>query len=126
MTSPVCGGWRKKPGMPARQEFQVRLSDQREQERQQVARDLHDGPIQGLIAILFDLHGIMMDFPDPALAQHLKTIQLDLQARIAELREYAMELRPPTLGKFGLETTIRSHADLFRKKHPTNSSPAGG
>ena len=99
--------------------YQRRINEQREQERQQVARDLHDGPVQGLVAITFALRGMLMDHPKTELAPQLEAIQTNLQEQIGELRTYAMELRPPMLSQFGLERTIRSHAEMFHEKHPT-------
>jgi PAS domain S-box-containing protein len=100
------------------QELQYRLTDQREQERQKIARDLHDGPIQGLIAITYAVHGLIEDHPDPELTNQLEAIQCDIKDQIDVLRTSAMELRPPMLSKFGLEHTIRSHAAVFQKKYP--------
>jgi PAS domain S-box-containing protein len=103
----------------AQREVQHRLLDQREQERQQIARDLHDGPVQELTAATFALREVlMMDAHPPEAARKLEAIQTSLQAQIHELREYAGELRPPTLAKFGLEQAIRSHAETFEEKHP--------
>jgi two-component system, NarL family, sensor histidine kinase UhpB len=34
------------------------------------------------------------------------------------LRGFAGQLRPPTLKNYGLEKTIRSHADQFQEDHP--------
>jgi PAS domain S-box-containing protein len=102
----------------ALRELRKRMNDQREQERHQVARDLHDGPMQGLIALTYAIHEIRLDYPDPALATRLESIQTDLKEQIAALRTYAMEIRPPMLSKFGLEQTIREHAKIFQKKHP--------
>lgn len=102
----------------ALRELRKHMTDQREQERQQVARDLHDGPVQELVAITFALRGILMDHPDTELAPQLESIQSDLQEQIGALRTYAMELRPPMLARFGLEKTIRSHAEIFQEKHP--------
>jgi len=102
----------------AQLEVQHRLLDQREQERQQIARDLHDGPVQELTAATFALRGMLMGECAPEMARQLEAIQASLQAQIHELREYTGELRPPTLAKFGLEQAIRSHADTFEEKHP--------
>jgi PAS domain S-box-containing protein len=102
-------------------ELQYRLTGQREQERQKLARDLHDGPIQGLIAITYALYRILKDLPDPALTSQLETIRDDLKDQIDALRASAMEIRPPMLSKFGLEHTIRSHAATFQKKFPAIS-----
>jgi PAS domain S-box-containing protein len=102
----------------AQREVQHRLLDQREQERQQIARDLHDGPVQELTAATFEMRNLLMGECDPETAHKLEAIQTSLQAQIHELREYAGELRPPTLAKFGLEQAIRSHAETFEEKHP--------
>ncbi|MCL4562593.1 MAG: histidine kinase [Chloroflexi bacterium] len=102
----------------AQQEVQHRLLDQREQERQEIARDLHDGPVQELTGVTFTLESMLMDNCTPELAQQLRAIQAILQEQIKELRTYAGELRPPTLAKFGLEQAIRSHANTFQEKHP--------
>jgi PAS domain S-box-containing protein len=100
------------------QELHYRLTDQREQERQKIARDLHDGPIQGLIAITYAVHELIEDHPDPEFKDQLEAIQCDIKDQIDVLRSSAMELRPPMLSKFGLEHTIRSHAAVFQKKYP--------
>ncbi len=102
----------------ALRELRKRVNDQREQERYQIAHDLHDGPMQGLIALTYAIHEIQLDYPDPALAPRLESLQTDLKEQIAALRTYAMEIRPPLLSKFGLEQTIRAHAEIFQQKHP--------
>ncbi len=101
-----------------RQELRQRISDKREQNHQQVGRDLQEGPIQGMVAILFDLHSMWLDNPNSGIAQQLEAIERDMKQRIRELRDFASELRPPTLSRYGLEVTIRSHADYFERKYP--------
>jgi PAS domain S-box-containing protein len=99
-------------------ELQHRLLEQREQERLQIAHDLHDGPVQYLTGITLALRGVLMDRCTPEMAQSLEAIQTGLQDQIGELRTYAGELRPPSLSKFGLGKAIRSHLDSFQDKHP--------
>jgi two-component system, NarL family, sensor histidine kinase UhpB len=101
----------------ARIEVQRRLLEQREQERQQIARDLHDGPVQALTGITLALRGVILDLPTKDLASPLETIQAALQEQIQELRAYAGELRPPSLEKFGLGKAIRSHLETVQEKH---------
>jgi signal transduction histidine kinase len=48
----------------------------------------------------------------------LDNIKLNVQSVIQELRSIAKELRPPTIGNFGLEKAIRSHMEDFQEKHP--------
>ncbi|HEY3345060.1 MAG TPA: PAS domain-containing protein [Anaerolineaceae bacterium] len=102
----------------AQTEVQHRLMDHRERERLSIARDLHDGPVQDLIAISFGLQGVIQEISDPGLVATLQTLRNSVHEVVSSLRNYAGELRPPALAKFGLEKAIRSHADLFRQKHP--------
>jgi PAS domain S-box-containing protein len=102
----------------AQREVEHRLLDQREQERQQIARDLHDGPVQELTAVTFAMRNLLMGECEPEAARQMEAIQTSLQTQIQVLRDYAGELRPPTLAKFGLEQAIRAHAEAFEEKHP--------
>jgi PAS domain S-box-containing protein len=98
-------------------ELQRRLLEQREQERQQIARDLHDGPVQEITAAALALQGMLIDSTDPAEVRTIQEIQAGLQTAVGELRSYAQELRPPALSRFGLEKAIRSHLEGFQEKH---------
>lgn len=99
-------------------EVQHRLIEQREQERQQIARDLHDGPLQALIGVNFTLNTLSMESSTPEVAQLLIDLRSDLQEQINELRSYAGELRPPVLMSFGLVRAIRVYLEAFQEKHP--------
>jgi len=99
-------------------EFQHRLVDQREKERQKIARDLHDGPVQALASINFTLQGMLSDYPDDRLAKDLTALQERIREQIRVLRNYAVDLRPPMLAHLGLEKAIQSHAESFREEHP--------
>jgi PAS domain S-box-containing protein len=98
-------------------ELHHRLLAQREQERQKIARDLHDGPVQELMGIHYALEEMLHRVNDAAVRDGLLAIRDTLQSQVAELRTYAGELRPPTLTKFGLGKAIRSHLDTFQEKH---------
>ncbi|MCL4559969.1 MAG: MEDS domain-containing protein [Chloroflexi bacterium] len=102
----------------ARVEVQRLLIEQREQERLQIARDLHDGPLQQLIGVSFDLQMAIDATPDSQTYETLEEIRLSIQEHIDELRSFAGELRPPILSKFGLEKAMRSHLETFQEKHP--------
>jgi len=102
----------------ARLEMQRHLITQREQERQQIARDLHDGPLQALLAITFALREMRMDNYLPEIAQKLEAIQGSVQEQINELRTFASDLRPPILMKFGLNRAIQMHMETYQEKNP--------
>ena len=55
---------------------------------------------------------------DPDLAGKLHGLQEALHSQIDVLRNFAGELRPPALVKFGLESAIRSHLGGLGEKHP--------
>jgi signal transduction histidine kinase len=101
----------------ARIEVQRHLIQQRELERLQIARDLHDGPLQELIGINYGLREAL-DIPHRR-QRRLKVneIQNGLQELIQEMRGFCSELRPPALAPFGLEKAIRSHIESFEEKH---------
>jgi len=102
----------------SRIEVQHRLIEQREQERQQISRDLHDGPVQALIAATYALHSLRQENGNPEVSHQLESIQNSLQEQVNELRAFAGELRTPILGKFGLGKAIQSHLETFQRNHP--------
>ncbi|MDD5370654.1 MAG: response regulator [Anaerolineaceae bacterium] len=102
----------------ARIEVQHRLLEQREQERMQIARDLHDGPVQELIGITFGLEYILFDLNGHPTNEALREVQRTIQTQIDALRNFCSDLRPSTITKFGLTPAIHAHLDNFKQKHP--------
>ena len=74
-------------------ELQHLLIDEREKERLKLARDLHDGPVQELLAISFTVQELLMENAAPNLIEHLRTMKTSLQCIVSELRASAMELK---------------------------------
>lgn len=100
-------------------EIQRRIIEQREQERLQIARDLHDGPLQTFTAAGFSLQSLLdTTVQMPEIHQSLNELKQDIQNGVSELRAYAGELRPPTLSSFGLEKAINAHLGEFRRRNP--------
>lgn len=99
-------------------EVQRRLIRQREMERLQVARSLHDGPFQTLNAAAIGLLEAVREEKDPETRQRLEWVQATFRQQIFELRQFIQELRPPALVAFGLETTIRSSLENFHRQYP--------
>jgi PAS domain S-box-containing protein len=103
----------------SRLEVQHRLLDQREQERLQVARELHDGPLQDLIAATYSFRETIALVNDEALSARLARIDALLHKLINDLRNTASNLRPPALTKMGLEMAMRMHAAEISEKNPS-------
>lgn len=94
--------------MDALVKVQHLLVAQREQERLQIARDLHDGPIQDLIGLSFAIRSAAVLAPDGELAGMLKEMQEQALKLVSDLRGVCNELRPPLLSKFGLTKAIQA------------------
>ena len=99
-------------------EVRRRLSEGREAERQYLARELHDGPVQDLEGVrlwLGTLHQTADSGADPATAEML----LDRLLQVIDgLRAICRDLRPAALAPFGLAAALRSDIERFREAHP--------
>jgi PAS domain S-box-containing protein len=99
-------------------ELQRRLMHSRERERLRLAQELHDGPLQELIDVTFQLKEMENHLVGEENLSQLHNVQLAIQELSRSIRTICGELRPPTLIPFGLEKTIRSHAEQFQEAHP--------
>jgi len=99
-------------------EVQRRLTERNEAERHELARDLHDGPMQELYAISFQLETLMSDFAAGKADETIDDIKSRILQVIQSLRTTSRELRPPSLAPYGLEKAIRSHAEMLRQSNP--------
>lgn len=87
------------------------LASARERDRQQLANNLHDGPLQDLIGARF-LLGTLTS------GGSVEDIQSSLQQVIQSVRSLCSELKPPALAPFGFEKAIRAHMQTFQTRHP--------
>lgn len=99
-------------------EVERRLLDGREAERIQLARDLHDGPLQDLYSITYMLNEVETESAEEKAIEGLHQIQGQISAVIQTLRDTTRELRPPALNHFGLEKAIYSLVDQLHTTHP--------
>ena len=99
-------------------ELHHRLLQQREEERLVISRDLHDGPLQNLSALTYELQSLVHLAGEGPIANLLPPLIARLSAEVRALRDLASSLRPPSLRRFGLVTAIRSHTDTFLTNHP--------
>ena len=88
-----------------------------EEERHKLARELHDGPMQELHSITYQIAGIE-DTLSEELEERLNSIQDTTLNTVKALRALAYNLRPPALSEYGLVESIQSHAGNFAAKHP--------
>jgi PAS domain S-box-containing protein len=100
------------------EEVRRRLMDSLEMERLHLARDLHDGPVQDLYGVTYQLEDLRDDLVTKHSSETIDAAQILLRKVVRSLREICGELRPPALAPFGLEKAIRSHADKFCQEYP--------
>lgn len=98
-------------------ELKNRLQSTVELERLRLAHELHDGPMQDLYSVVYELEELRGK-SDAQFSESLGHVTESLHAVLKELRETATELRPPTISQFGLEKTIRSYVADLQDKHP--------
>jgi signal transduction histidine kinase len=99
-------------------EAKQRLADDHEAERLLLAQELHDGPIQALYGICFQVNAVAADLHNPAHIEQLSMAQTTAQEIVQSLRSICVELRPPALAPFGLEVAMRSYVQMYMAKHP--------
>ncbi len=99
-------------------ELRQRLMQGREMERLQLAQDLHDGPLQEIIGISYQVNDLDNTLQGQVGGEQLQAIKTSLQQVARSIRSFAGELRPSTLIPFGLEKAILSHSEEFRTAHP--------
>jgi two-component system NarL family sensor kinase len=91
-----------------------------EEERVRLAADLHDGPIQRLAALGYDVARCARRFDqgDGRIGlELLVSVETDLAREIAGLRQLMSELRPPVLDERGLDAAVRDFAAAFGARH---------
>jgi signal transduction histidine kinase len=91
------------------------------EERQKLARELHDSVSQALYGIALGARTARMlldrDPSKPALAEPLDYVLSLAEAGLAEMRALIFELRPESLQTEGLVAALTKQADSLRRRH---------
>jgi signal transduction histidine kinase/FixJ family two-component response regulator len=99
-------------------EVRRRLLDSVESERLRLAQELHDGCMQDLYSLNYLVESLKNELKDQERHELVEAFKEKLIEVIEGLRSTAVDLRPPTLTPFGLEKSIRSHAERFLQAQP--------
>jgi len=88
-------------------------------ERNRLARDLHDAMTQTLFSLRLTLETAAATLADdPAAAvRHVQDASMLVETTFRELRTLIFELRPPALEADGLAETVRKHLDVVGRAH---------
>jgi len=87
-----------------------RVVTSQEQERRQVAGDIHDDAIQAMVAVTLQLQALGGRLRDPRSAELLERLAATATESVGRLRQLVFELRPPLLDEVGLAAAIDQYA----------------
>lgn len=92
-----------------RQQLLSQLVQAQERERQVLAADIHDDPIQKMTAVGFRLGVLRREDLEPAQLVALAQAQESVSQAIARLRHFVFDLHPRALDSEGLAAALRLH-----------------
>jgi PAS domain S-box-containing protein len=97
-----------------RRELTRRLQNAQEAERQKIAADIHDDPIQVMSAVDMRLQ-MLAEFPGSITSEALAGIEAEVRGAIERLRSMLFELRPAALDREGLVPALRQYVERRAK-----------
>lgn len=100
------------------EEIRRLLTRSQEGERMRLAHELHDGPMQELATIGFELARAGRKLDNIPVAEELANIRQRLQDVNFVLRNFAGDLRPPLLDTFGLAAAISGLVEQVQERNP--------
>ena len=83
------------------------------EERERIAKELHDGVIQSLFAVGMSLQGLAAASSDEDMARRLEAAVEDVDHSIRDLRNYIFGLRPGILADRQLDQALKEMANEF-------------
>lgn len=120
MNLPSAGGDKKKQGpqIGLAGETIIRIVQAQEQERQQLANSLHDGPAQSLTNFILQAEvcqRLMSKDPDRA-NEELDNLKGAASNTFQKIRDFIFDLRPMMLDDLGLIPTLKRYGENFQNK----------
>ena len=97
-----------------------RLMTMQDDERRRIARELHDGLGQELVAIKMMMNGILQD--SPKLAGRIGEVTNMIDGAAQQLRSLSHLLHPPLLDEVGLISAVRWYLDGLTKRSGIESA----
>ncbi len=90
-----------------------------EEERERLARAMHDGPAQSLTNFILQAEICQRLFdrnPDRA-SEELNNLKTNASKTFQKVRDFIFDLRPMMLGDLGVAPTVRRYVESFREKN---------
>jgi PAS domain S-box-containing protein len=101
----------RKRAQEALQMFSRRLIEAQEEERQRIARELHDQIGQVLTAVKINLHALQGVCETPEASPYIKDNITVIDEALRQVRDLSVDLRPPLLDDIGLVMALRWYFD---------------
>lgn len=100
--------------------FRLALLETQENERQRIARDLHDSTVQNLTSLVHksELCMKLMDVDVIRCRLELSALSKTLRAIIDDTRKMIYDLRPMSFDDIGFDVTVERFLDKFRLQTP--------
>lgn len=97
----------------------VRIVQAQEEERQRLARQMHDGPAQSLTNFILqaEICQRLFDRNPARAAEELNVLKDAANVTFQKVREFIFDLRPMMLDDLGVIPTVRRYVDSFREKN---------
>ncbi|MAS36158.1 MAG: hypothetical protein CL610_19285 [Anaerolineaceae bacterium] len=102
----------------------IRIVQAQEEERQRLARQMHDGPAQSLTNFILQAEICQRLFdrnPDKA-AEELDNLKSSASVTFQKVRDFIFDLRPMMLDDLGVVPTVRRYVESFRDKNDIETS----
>jgi signal transduction histidine kinase len=101
-----------------REQF-ARVTAAQEEERQRIARELHDGLVPALASLNIRLRTVRkgLDQEDHPVAGEIEELAEQAQASIQDVRRLIRDLRPVALDELGLVPALREHLARCEREH---------
>ena len=113
----------------ASQQMIVRIIEAQENERQHLARQMHDGPAQSLTNLILqaEICERLFDMDRERARAELAALKNAVNNTFQKTRDFIFELRPMMLDDLGLIPTLKRYVEGFADKSgiPTNLSISG-
>jgi two-component system sensor histidine kinase DegS len=97
----------------------ARVIQAQEEERQRLARQMHDGPAQSLTNFILqaEICQRLLDRNPERAAEELDNLRTAASSTFEKVRDFIFDLRPMMLDDLGVLPTIRRYVESFREKN---------
>ena len=101
-----------------KEELGIRIIMAQEEERQRIARDIHDGPAQSLsnLALKTELCEKLIDMDPDRARDEIRDLKKLVRNSLQEIRKIIFDLRPMSLDDLGLIATLKQYTNRFMKE----------